>query len=49
MKTSYLSFRFTDDQFDPELAATIGVDFKVKVSQSAFQRVFSFVVVIKVT
>ena len=27
-----LFFRFTDDQFDPELAATIGVDFKVKVS-----------------
>ena len=26
-----LMFRFTDDQFDPELAATIGVDFKVKV------------------
>ena len=25
-------FRFTDDQFDPELAATIGVDFKVKVN-----------------
>jgi hypothetical protein len=24
-------FRFTDDQYDPELAATIGVDFKVKV------------------
>ena len=27
-----VTFRFTDDQFDPELAATIGVDFKVKVS-----------------
>ena len=26
-------FRFTDDQFDPELAATIGVDFKVKVNK----------------
>jgi len=28
---SSLLLRFTDDQFDPELAATIGVDFKVKV------------------
>jgi hypothetical protein len=27
-------FRFTDDQYDPELAATIGVDFKVKVGTS---------------
>jgi hypothetical protein len=26
--------RFTDDQYDPELAATIGVDFKVKVGAS---------------
>jgi hypothetical protein len=26
--------RFTDDQYDPELAATIGVDFKVKVRAS---------------
>uniref|UniRef100_A0A8C6I1W1 RAB18, member RAS oncogene family n=1 Tax=Mus spicilegus TaxID=10103 RepID=A0A8C6I1W1_MUSSI len=25
-----LLLRFTDDTFDPELAATIGVDFKVK-------------------
>ncbi len=29
-------FRFTDDQYDPELAATIGVDFKVKVGASFF-------------
>ena len=28
---SSLLLRFTDDQFDPEMAATIGVDFKVKV------------------
>uniref|UniRef100_A0A2K5SG03 Ras-related protein Rab-18 n=1 Tax=Cebus imitator TaxID=2715852 RepID=A0A2K5SG03_CEBIM len=28
-KSSLLS-RFTDDTFDPELAATIGVDFRVK-------------------
>jgi len=28
---SSLLLRFTDDQYDPELAATIGVDFKVKV------------------
>ncbi|XP_030629970.1 ras-related protein Rab-18-B isoform X3 [Chanos chanos] len=27
---SSLLLRFTDDTFDPELAATIGVDFKVK-------------------
>ncbi|XP_030915167.1 ras-related protein Rab-18 [Geospiza fortis] len=27
---SHLLLRFTDDTFDPELAATIGVDFKVK-------------------
>lgn len=27
---SRLLLRFTDDTFDPELAATIGVDFKVK-------------------
>ena len=27
---SSLLLRFTDDLFDPELAATIGVDFKVK-------------------
>ena len=27
---SSLLLRFTDDQFDPEMAATIGVDFKVK-------------------
>ena len=26
---SSLLLRFTDDQFDPEMAATIGVDFKV--------------------
>nr|XP_005889467.1 PREDICTED: ras-related protein Rab-18 isoform X4 [Bos mutus] len=29
-KSSLLLLRFTDDTFDPELAATIGVDFKVK-------------------
>ncbi|XP_048192719.1 ras-related protein Rab-18-like [Perognathus longimembris pacificus] len=27
---SSLLLRFTDDTFDPELAATVGVDFKVK-------------------
>ncbi|XP_049634836.1 ras-related protein Rab-18-like [Suncus etruscus] len=27
---SSLLLRFTDDTFDPELAATIGVDFQVK-------------------
>ena len=27
---SSLLLRFTDDAFDPEMAATIGVDFKVK-------------------
>ena len=27
----FLLLRFPDDQFDPELAVTIGVDFKVKV------------------
>jgi Ras-related protein Rab-18 len=27
---SSLLLRFTDDSFDPEQAATIGVDFKVK-------------------
>lgn len=30
MGKSSLLLRFTDDTFDPELAATIGVDFKVK-------------------
>nr|XP_014331807.1 PREDICTED: ras-related protein Rab-18 isoform X2 [Bos mutus] len=29
-KSSLLLLMFTDDTFDPELAATIGVDFKVK-------------------
>ena len=29
---SSLLLRFTDDQFDPEMAATIGVDFKVNNS-----------------
>ncbi|XP_072475775.1 ras-related protein Rab-18-like isoform X2 [Notamacropus eugenii] len=28
---SSLLLRFTDDAFDPEIAATIGVDFKVKI------------------
>jgi len=31
--------RFTDDQFDPEMAATIGVDFKVKVMNQQGNRV----------
>ena len=30
---SSLLLRFTDDSFDPEQAATIGVDFKVKTVQ----------------
>ena len=31
---SSLLLRFTDDQFDPEMAATIGVDFKVLATTS---------------
>ena len=31
---SSLLLRFTDDQFDPEMAATIGVDFKVSLSNN---------------
>ena len=31
---SSLLLRFTDDAFDPEMAATIGVDFKVKYFDS---------------
>jgi len=36
---SSLLLRFTDDQFDPEMAATIGVDFKVKVMNQQGNRV----------
>ena len=36
---SSLLLRFTDDQFDPEIAATIGVDFKVKVMNQQGNRV----------
>jgi hypothetical protein len=37
-------FRFTDDQYDPELAATIGVDFKVKVGAQLHMEVLTFLV-----
>jgi len=36
---SSLLLRFTDDAFDPEMAATIGVDFKVKVMNQQGNRV----------
>ena len=36
---SSLLLRFTEDQFDPEMAATIGVDFKVKVMNQQGNRV----------
>ena len=36
---SSLLLRFTDDQFDPDQEATIGVDFKVKVIDNHGNRV----------
>ena len=37
---SSLLLRFTDDSFDPEQAATIGVDFKVKTIKVNGEKVF---------
>ncbi len=39
---SSLLLRFTDDSFDPEQAATIGVDFKVKTISASGNKVSFF-------
>ena len=44
---SSLLLRFTDDQFDPEMAATIGVDFKVKC-EVLIEEIFKYFLKVKV-
>ena len=44
---SSLLLRFTDDAFDPEQAATIGVDFKVKTINVNASKVSNDGVVVK--